>query len=77
VLSSTTHDDIVFLALTGPSPHSKLAGLSVQLEKDGIRPSRVRVVLLPNNFHALPTAPSYWDRCRVRTRVTRVNRRAA
>jgi len=56
VLSSATHDGVVFLALTGPAPQPRLVLLSELLVRDGISPSEVRVVLLPNNFHTLPSA---------------------
>ena len=56
VLSSSTHDDLIFVTLTGPSPHPDLATLSTQLKLDGVNPSSVRVGLLPDNFATLPGA---------------------
>ena len=58
VLSANTRNGVVFLALTGPEPHPPLGALSERLIKDGISPTKVRVVLLPNTFHTLPTAAS-------------------
>jgi uncharacterized membrane protein len=54
VLSVARHDDILFVTASGPAPKPSLARFELDLQHHGFGKERVRVLLLPGDFTALP-----------------------